>query len=222
MQDDKKSQSATEQSGLVVKPTNSSQAAKQPASEASQSTVTETGEQPDLMKQQPKADQSSEKPTLEPQKPSEDALTWTASEYIHHEKSKNWFISLAGITILAAAIIYLIFRDFIATGTVLFSGLVFGVFASREPKDMQFSVGYSEIFIGEKVYSYQDFKSYAISQEGGMPTIVLYPLKRFDTLKTIYCAPDMIDQIVEIIAEQLPVDEHQPDAIDRLMHKVRF
>lgn len=222
MQDDKKNQPVTEQTGSVIKPANNGQAAEINANQNAQPEASNYSEQSDLMKQEPNDSQSSNNDTAEPPKPSEDAITWTASEYIHHEKSKSWFLNLAGLTILAAAVVYLIFRDFIATGTVLFGGLVFGVFASREPKDMQFSVGYSEIFIGDKVYSYQDFRSYAISQEGGMPTIVLYPMKRFDTLKTIYCAPDMIDNISEIIAEQLPVDEHQPDAIDRLMHKVRF
>jgi hypothetical protein len=158
----------------------------------------------------------------QPKTPSEDSVTWTASEYIHHEKSANWFLGLSGVTILLALAVYFIFRDLISTITVLFCGLVFGVFASRTPKDMQFSVGETEIFIGKKDYSYGEFRSYARSNEGGMQTIILYPMKRFETLKTIYCAPEMIDQIEEIIASQLPVDEHQPDAIERLMQKVRF
>ena len=172
-------------------------------------------------------DDKTEAPIQEPsqeQQPGQDpdALSWTGSEYIYHEKSKGWFVNLTLLSFLVAGVVYLIFRDLIATFTVLFSGLVFGVFSNRTPKEMNFSVGSSEIIIGDKKYQYGSFKAYAIAQEGAIQTIVLYPMKRFETLKTIYCAPEMLDKIVEIIAQHLPVEDHEPDPIERLMHKVRF
>ena len=47
-------------------------------------------------------------------------------------------------------------------------------------------------------------------------------MKRFAPLTTIYYDPQIEEKIFNILADQLPLEERQPDAVDRLMAKIRF
>jgi len=149
-------------------------------------------------------------------------VSWLGSEYIHHEKSGAWFMALFGIAVLAAGLVFLVTRDFITSGMIVFCAFIFGVFSRREPKQIQYSVSDNGIVIDDKSFSYKQFKSFSVAQEGAIENIILRPVKRFDTYKTIYCAPEQLDQIVEIMSSHMAMDDHAPDAVDKLMLKVRF
>jgi len=149
-------------------------------------------------------------------------IAWLGSEYIHHEKSGSWFMALVAVSVLSAGLAFLITRDLITSGMILFCGFIFGIFSRRTPQQIQYSVSDNGVTIGEKTYNFKQFKSFAVAKEGAIENIVLQPLKRFDTLRTIYCAPEQLDDIVEIISAHIPMDDHSPDVVDKLMHKVRF
>jgi len=172
-------------------------------------------------------DDKTEAPIQEPsqeQQPGQDpdALSWTGSEYIYHEKSKGWFLNLLGVAILSAGGLFVITRDFILTGMVLFCAFLFSIFSRRQPKQIKYSISDTGFEIGNNFYTFNQYKSFVIAQDGAMKYITLNPVKRFDTLKTLYCAPEQLDQITEIVAAHLPIEDHEPDPIERLMHKVRF
>jgi hypothetical protein len=48
------------------------------------------------------------------------------------------------------------------------------------------------------------------------------PLKRFMPILTIYFEQKDESKIVAVLGQFLPVESHQLDAVDRLMHKLRF
>jgi hypothetical protein len=76
--------------------------------------------------------------------------------------------------------------------------------------------------IGSKHYAYNEFRSFAILQEGALSSIVFMPLKRFATLTSIYYAPEDEQSIVDILADHLSLEEHHQDAVDKLMRRIRF
>lgn len=149
-------------------------------------------------------------------------ISWIGSEYIHHEKSAGWFFALFGITAIATGAVFAITRDFITSGMIIFCALLFGIFSRRQPGQIQYSVSDNGIVVNNKEFAYSDFKSFMIAEEGALKYIMLKPAKRFDTLKTMYCSPEQVEQISEVIASHLPLDDHSPDVVDRLMQKVRF
>lgn len=149
-------------------------------------------------------------------------ISWQGSEYIHNQKTTNWFILLFIIAAAISGAVFLITRDFITVGMILFCAFIFGIFSRREPGQIQYAVSDDGITIGNKSFSYKQFKSFVVSQEGAIENIVLRPAKRFETLRTIYCSPEQIEDIVEVISSHIPLDEHSPDAVDKLMHKIRF
>ena len=152
----------------------------------------------------------------------DNSVSWSASEFIAHQKSASWYIVLAVGAVLAAAIIYILSRDKISTVMIIIVAASFGFFASRKPRTLQYMVDEKGISIGSKLYPYELFKSFAIMDEGAFSSLVLLPLKRFMPSISVYCPPDNEDDIVDILGAYLPEEQLSHDMLDRLLRKVRF
>jgi hypothetical protein len=151
-----------------------------------------------------------------------DSFTWTASEFIAHEKTASWYAFLAVGALVLAALVYLISRDFISTGIVVFVAIMFGAIASRQPRTQEYSLNQAGLSVGAKLYNFQDFKTFSISEEGAIVSIVFMPLKRFMPPLTVYVAPDTEERVVDFLSAYLPFEQHKTDAIDGLLKRMRF
>lgn len=150
------------------------------------------------------------------------AVTWSASEYVAHHKTSSWYIGLGVLAGLAAAVVFLMTRDFITLGSIVIVAILFGVFASRKPNVLQYALDESGVTIADKHFPYDEFKSFSIYDEGGLRSIFLLPLKRFMPGLSLYYPPDLEDEVIGTMSLYLPHEERQPDAVDRLMKRVRF
>lgn len=151
-----------------------------------------------------------------------DSLSWVATEFVAHDKSPSWYMGLLLATLVVAAVVYLLTRDKISTGVVLVVALVFGMYASKKPHQLEYSVDKAGVSVGQKYHVYEEFRSFAIVPEGAFSSIVFMPLKRFATMTTIYYAPQDEDKIIDLLEDRLPLEEHGLDAVDRLMRRIRF
>lgn len=150
-------------------------------------------------------------------------ISWTASEFIAHSKTPGWYLLLALITTASAAIAFFITSgDKLTTGVILIAGLLFGIMAARQPRELPYSLDAKGLQIGEKHYPYADFKSFSLVQEEGIEAIWLLPLQRFAPGLSIYFSPQDKDNILNILDNYLPVEQRQLDFVDKLMHKIRF
>ena len=151
-----------------------------------------------------------------------EAVSWTASEYIAHQKSGSWYFGLLAAGSVLAAIIFLLTRDVVTLVTIIVVTILFGVFASRKPRVLQYELNESGITIAEKHYVYEEFKSFSVHDEGGVRSLFLLPMKRFMPGLSLYYPPDQEDQILQTISLYLPHEDREPDPVDRLMKRVRF
>lgn len=154
--------------------------------------------------------------------PKAEEISWTASEFIAHEKSAGWFLILLLVTISAAALVYLVTKDYISTGVVILVGIFLGYYARRQPRQLRYAVTADGIIIGEKLYMYDRFKSFSLQQEGAINSIQLTPLKRFVPLMSIYFAPEDEDRIMSAIGTHLPLEDAKDDSLERFMRKIKF
>lgn len=153
---------------------------------------------------------------------SDNDISWTASEFIAHTKNPGWYVILAVATVVLTAVIYLLTKDKVTSVAIVIASLLFGIMASRKPRELQYSVGADGMHIGQKFYPYGVFKSFSIMQEEGIESIWFMPLKRFMPGLSIYFAPDEGQKIVNVLSEHLPFENRKLDTIDLLMHKLRF
>ena len=149
-------------------------------------------------------------------------VTWTASEYIAHNKGMGWFI-LLGLGLFAlVALIYLATRDLIATIMVGIAGATFAAFSVRPPRTLDYTIDRHGVKIDQKFYPFEQIKSFALSDEGPLPSLMLLPMRRFLPPITIFYDPKAEDDIIDMLGTFLPHEEKEPDFIDRLMARIRF
>ena len=152
----------------------------------------------------------------------DNAVSWTASEFIAHQKTVGWYGILAAATIVFSVLIYILTRDLITSGFVIFGALILGYYASRQPSELHYQIDAKGVLIGDKSYGYESFRSFSIVDEGAFASVVFMPLKRFAPLRAVYFAPEHEDKIIEMLMPRLPFEEYSHDAIDRLMSRIRF
>lgn len=180
-----------------------------------------------VAKPQPTQVAESEQATeaAEPSSESDDdssGITWTASEFVAHDKSAGWYLSLAIVAAAVALLVYVLTRDYISAGVVIFAAVLFGVYGSHKPRQLEYRLSQKGIDIDKKHYSFSDFKTFSVIPEGAFSSIVLMPLKRFAPPLSIYFAPEDEQRIIDLLTSILPFEERRRDAIDSLMHRIRF
>jgi hypothetical protein len=149
-------------------------------------------------------------------------ITWTASEYVEHQRGVGWYASLVIATVVLAAGIYLITKDYFATGTIIVLGIIVGVFAGHKPGQIDFELSDSGLRVGEKNYSYSLFRSFSIFREGKLSSINLTPIKRFMPPISAYFDPKDEKKIVDLLGEHIPFEPRNPGVIDRLSLRLRL
>lgn len=159
-----------------------------------------------------------------PAAPSGDHVSWTASEFIHHAKSLNWYLVLGIGGLLGAIIVYFLTKDVVSTVVILVVAILFGVYAATsKPRVLPYEISAHGIQIGPKQYMYADYKTFSLVHESSaFSKIELMPLKRFAPSVSMYFPPEEEEMIVNTLSQYLPYEERKQDATDRLLNKIRF
>jgi hypothetical protein len=152
----------------------------------------------------------------------EEVITWSASEFVAHQKSVGWYGLLALVTIVIAGLVYILIRDVISTSVVVICAIILGIYAARQPRQLSYRLDEDGVTVGNRQYSYNDFRSFAVVPEGAFSSIVFMPLRRFSPLTTLYYAPEDEDRIVDLLGDRLPLEDYTHDPVERLMHRIRF
>ncbi len=147
---------------------------------------------------------------------------WSASEYIDHHKSIEWYAVLVLASVLLGGLLYLVTRDWISVVVVLLAAGMFGISGAKKPRTLTYRITESGVQVAGKLYPYEDIKVFSVVNEGGVSSIQLLPLRRFMPPLSIYYPPDMEEPIFNALANYLPHEENKHDPVDRLMKRLRF
>ncbi len=149
-------------------------------------------------------------------------VTWTASEFIHHEKGIGWYGALGLVSLIVSALVYLGTKDVVSAGVMLLAAVIFGVYAGYKPRVRKYSLSYDSLQIDARTFSLQDFRYFSISHDGAITSIMLVPLKRFMLPLTLYVGVDVEQRVLEVLDNTLPLEKARTDTIDALMRRIRF
>ena len=163
--------------------------------------------------------QEEQEPEIDPET---EFASWTASEFIAHEKPSYWHFAVIGVSILIAAVIFAFTREILSVLVVIVLGAVFAIYGSAKPKTVQYRLTGEGVYTDEKLHKYNDFKSFSMIETAGLPFIQLMSRKRFMVPLTLYTEPKSIDNITEIIGRHVPYDQKQQDPVDKLSAKLKF
>lgn len=152
----------------------------------------------------------------------EGGISWTASEFVAHNKSPLWYGLLVLISLVVVVGIWLLTHDFITTIVIALAAAAFGAVAARQPRELAYRLDGSGLTIDQRQFTYGQFRSFAVMREGAFSSIVFMPMKRFAPLTTIYYDPSDEAKIVDLLSDRLPLEDRQHDLVDRFMWRIRF
>lgn len=154
--------------------------------------------------------------------PTDNSFTWTASEFIDHNRGASWyFLLLLGTAALAAGT-YFVTKEYFAVGTIAAVGIIVAIYARQKPKQVTYELSNSGLRIGEKLYTYSLFKSFSLLNDGALNSVQLAPLKKLmPPISAYYQAADE-EKITDILGQHLPIEEAKPSGIDRLSRRLRL
>ena len=153
--------------------------------------------------------------------PKTDIITWEAEEYIVRDKTTWWYVGLIAIGLILSGIsVWLQWWSFLAV--VILSVIALLLYAMRPPRILRYSLSNKGISEGDKLYTYNEFKSFGILHEGEHFAIALTPTKRFSPRMMVYFPQAQGEEIVDAFGERLPMEEVKLDLLDRLIKFLRI
>ncbi|MBQ3430805.1 hypothetical protein IJG20_01720 [Candidatus Saccharibacteria bacterium] len=148
-------------------------------------------------------------------------VNWDAKEYIQTEKNAWWYVGLVVVTILLGALsIYLKWWTF--TALIVLSAVALVMYSVRPPRVLHYSLTNKGLSEGNRLYSYEEYKSFGVYQDGKHYAIMLTPRKRFSPRVAVYFPKESGEKIVDAFGARLPMEEVKLDFLDKLVKFLRI
>lgn len=161
---------------------------------------------------------TSESPAVE-----DEPVRWSASEYIHGEKNGLWFI-LFGIVVLGLIAVDLFFlKSYTFSVLVVVMAAAVIIYSRRPPRMIEYTLSSNQgLYVGDKLYHFNEFKSFGLIRDGENHSIMLIPIKRFDPGVSVYFPEEVGEKVVDILGARLPMETLKLDLIDIIVRKLRL
>lgn len=151
----------------------------------------------------------------------EQALSWQATEYIHHHKGAAWYVGVV-VVIAVLLAVAVIFKLWLSIGVFTVMGLALIVYAHKPPRVLNYELDEDGVAIDTKHYPYKQFRSFGVISDVEWHAIDLEPTQRFMPRLTVLFGDNDFDAIVGHLQLHLPRVDRQPDLIERLSRYLRF
>jgi hypothetical protein len=149
-------------------------------------------------------------------------ITWTAAEYAESDRSHRWFaVLIVGAAILTGLVLFFMHDLVLAVMIVAMTTTVI-VITRRPPREISYSLSYEAFTVDQKAFPISSFRAFGLVQEGAVWNIRLISNKRFIPPVTAYIPNDMGEQIVDALGALLPMEDIEPDFVDKLVAKSKI
>ena len=150
------------------------------------------------------------------------SISWTAAEYVEHDKNRWWYVIMIVATIGLIAVAIFLFRDWIFAVLVVVMAIAIYTIAHRPAREIVYTITPDGINIGEKHFNFSTFRAFGLVKEGAIYNLRFVPNKRFMPHVTAYIPNEQGEQIVDTLGAILPMEDIQPDIIDSLVSRSRI
>jgi hypothetical protein len=155
--------------------------------------------------------------------PTDKPVTWTAQEYVHLDKSPLWFILFAVVVLGLVAIDLFFLKSWTFSALVIVMAVAVIIYTRRPPRTLTYALsGGQGLYVGERLYHFDDFKAFGVIKDGDHHSIMLIPTKRFSPGVSVYFPEEVGEQIVDILGQRLPMEDLKLDVIDIVVRKLRL
>jgi len=154
---------------------------------------------------------------------SDNPVTWTAQEYVHIDKSPLWFILFVIVVLGLISVDVFILKSWTFSALVVVMAVAIIIYTRRPPRALTYALSAKQgLYVGERLYHFEEFKSFGLIRDGEHNSIMLIPTKRFAPGVSVYFPDDAGEKIVDILGQRLPMEELKLDVIDIVVRKLRL
>lgn len=153
----------------------------------------------------------------------DESISWLAKEYVHADRGGWWFVIFGLIVLGFIALDYFVLQSWTFSVLVVVAAVALIIYTRRPPRELTYALsGRQGLYVGERLYHLNDFKSFGVLQEDGENSIILIPRKRFSPAVSVFFPEEAGEQIVDILGRRLPMEDVKLDVIDRLVRLLRL
>lgn len=175
-------------------------------------------------------DQSSQTNSQASPLPQVEPVSWTASQSVAQQRSKNWYLIAGAIFLLivVADVLLFIFKvtdlTTLITSLVLIAAMFIALLIStKQPnRESTYVLSPEGITINGNKHGLDEFRAFGVRQHGGLWQLVLIPVKRFGMEVVTYIDEQHGEKIVDILASYLPMEEVPESGIDKLIDRLKI
>ncbi len=181
-------------------------------------------QQPTTVQTQPEAPVATDfSPVAEPSSAPAASITWSAEEYIHPDKTPIWYILFGFVALALIAVDVLLLRSWTFSALVVVMSVAIVLYIRRPARTLTYALSADQgLYVGEQLYSFDDFKSFGLIKADGSNSVMMVPRKRFAPGVSVYFPEDAGEQIVDILGSRLPMEELKLDMFDIIVRKLRL
>lgn len=168
-------------------------------------------------------DLSSSQESMTEDTPDNPPITWSAEEYVHAEKGPVWFIIFIVVVLALVAVDVFFLRSWTFSALVVVMAVTLAIYIRRPARTLTYGLSPKQgLYVGEKLYSFEEFKAFGIIQDQGNFSIMLIPRKRFAPGVSVFFPEDVGERIVDILGQRLPMENLKLDLVDVIVRKLRL
>ena len=149
-------------------------------------------------------------------------IRWQALEYMQHQHEPIWYIGFGATVLILIAVAIFVFKSPTFAVLVPVMAVALALYVRRPPATIDYTVSRKGIHVNDRLYTFDQFKSFSVVRQETTNHVVLIPRKRFQLGQNIYFPTEIGERLVDMLAARLPMKEISPDIIDKLLAKLRL
>jgi hypothetical protein len=143
-------------------------------------------------------------------------IEWQAPEYIHTEKTGDWYW-IVGIVSVSIALISIILNDTIFGLLILVAAFTLSLFASRPPQMVKHELGNAGVEKGRTAEPYTEIKSFWVETGDHYPRIIFKTDHHFSPYFIFLIHPDDADEIRDLLSKHLKEEKMTESIFEKLL-----
>lgn len=151
----------------------------------------------------------------------EQIINWRAQEHAARKKDWGWYFILFIISAIFITTSIILKWWSVAILLVVAAGALV-TYAVRPPRIIHYSLSKKGITEGNKLHSFDEFKSFGILIEGDNCSIMFTPKQKFMPRAEMFFPQSQGEEIVDFLGARLPMEEVKLDLLDKIVRSLRI
>jgi len=155
--------------------------------------------------------------------PDNPPVSWEAQEYIDVAKGPVWYAVFGVIVLAFVAIDFFFLQSWTFSILVVVMAVSIIVYGRRPARTITYNLSPRQgLYIGERLYHFDDFRSFGVINDNGHNSIMLIPRKRFSPGVSVYFPEEVGERVVDILGQRFPMEDLKLDPLDVIVRKLRL